>query len=85
MWTPEVEEEWARLSTQVLTEIGEWRAAHPRATLREIEQEVDARLAPRAIPRLAPRPRLARRAGRRWSWRGSGPGGCAPRTSRRWP
>jgi hypothetical protein len=45
MWTPEIEEEWARLTTQALTELGDWRTAHPRATLREIEQEVDARLA----------------------------------------
>ena len=45
MWTPEIEREWARLSAQVLGDIGIWRTAHPRATLREIEQEVDARLA----------------------------------------
>ena len=45
MWTPETEGEWARLTTQALDEMGAWRAAHPRATLREIEQEVDARLA----------------------------------------
>jgi ribosomal protein S27AE len=45
MWTPESEEEWTRLTAQALAEMGEWRQAHPRATLREIEQEVDARLA----------------------------------------
>ena len=45
MWTPEIEEEWARLTARVLGELGDWRTAHPRATLREIEQEVDARLA----------------------------------------
>ena len=45
MWTPETEAEWARLTAAALGAMGEWRAAHPRATLREIEQEVDARLA----------------------------------------
>ena len=45
MWTPEIEGEWTRLTAQALAELGEWRAAHPRATLGEIEQEVDARLA----------------------------------------
>jgi YgiT-type zinc finger domain-containing protein len=45
MWTPEIEEEWTRLTAQALAEMGDWRAAHPRATLAEIEREVDARLA----------------------------------------
>ncbi len=44
-WTTEIEGEWERLSAQVLAEMGSWRTAHPRATLAEIEQEVDARLA----------------------------------------
>jgi ribosomal protein S27AE len=33
------------LADQVLAEVRAWRAAHPRATLREIEQAVDGRLA----------------------------------------
>jgi predicted RNA-binding Zn-ribbon protein involved in translation (DUF1610 family) len=45
MWTPETEGEWTRLTARVLTEMGDWRGAHPRATLAEIEREVDARLA----------------------------------------
>jgi predicted RNA-binding Zn-ribbon protein involved in translation (DUF1610 family) len=45
MWTPEIEGEWRRLSDRVLAEMGAWRTAHPRATLAEIEREVDARLA----------------------------------------
>jgi hypothetical protein len=45
MWTPEVEAEWTRLAAEVLAGRGDWRERHPRATLREIEQEVDARLA----------------------------------------
>jgi hypothetical protein len=45
MWTPEIEGEWTRLTARVLAEMGEWRTAHPRATLAEIEREVDARLA----------------------------------------
>jgi YgiT-type zinc finger domain-containing protein len=43
MWTPEIEGEWTRLTARVLADLGEWRAAHPRATLAEIEREVDAR------------------------------------------
>jgi hypothetical protein len=45
MWTPEIAGEWARLTAQALAEMGDWRTAHPRATLAEIEREVDARLA----------------------------------------
>jgi ribosomal protein S27AE len=45
MWTPEIEEEWTRLTARTLAEVGDWRTAHPRATLAEIEREVDARLA----------------------------------------
>ena len=35
---------WRDLSEQVLSEMQEWRAAHPRATLAEIEAEVEARV-----------------------------------------
>lgn len=45
MWPSEIEREWDRLSDEVLVGVQAWRAAHPRATLGEIEQEVDARLA----------------------------------------
>jgi hypothetical protein len=31
---------WEALSTEVAQELSEWRAAHPRATLAEIEQRV---------------------------------------------
>jgi hypothetical protein len=44
MQTPE-EAAWDRQAAQVRIELQAWRAAHPRATLREIEQEVDRRLA----------------------------------------
>jgi len=37
--------EWAALSEEVLRGMADWRAQHPRASLSEIEQEVDARLA----------------------------------------
>jgi hypothetical protein len=45
VWTPEDEAAWDRQAAQVRIELQAWRAAHPRATLREIEQEVDRRLA----------------------------------------
>lgn len=39
------EAEWQRLADDVMTEMAEWRVQHPTATLREIEQALDARLA----------------------------------------
>lgn len=39
------EREWAALSAEVLSGMGDWRAQHPQATLTEIEGELDARLA----------------------------------------
>jgi ribosomal protein S27AE len=33
---------WRELSEQVLSEMQQWRAAHPRATLAEIEAETEA-------------------------------------------
>jgi ribosomal protein L34E len=38
------EEEWRRLSEEILTDVKEWRRAHPKATFREIEDEVHSRL-----------------------------------------
>lgn len=35
---------WRELSEAVLSGIADWRAAHPRATLKEIELEIDQRL-----------------------------------------
>ncbi len=36
---------WHALSEEILTGMHEWRHQHPKATLREMELEVDARLA----------------------------------------
>lgn len=38
------EEHWRELSEHILTDVGEWRRAHPKATLREIEEEVHRRM-----------------------------------------
>lgn len=38
------EEQWRDLSEQVLTDMKEWRSNHPKATLREIEDEVHSRI-----------------------------------------
>jgi YgiT-type zinc finger domain-containing protein len=38
------EQQWARLSEEVLSGMRDWRAQHPRATLQEIEAELDRRL-----------------------------------------
>lgn len=40
----ETEEQWRVLSEQLLTDVKEWRRAHPKATLREIEEEIHARM-----------------------------------------
>ncbi len=36
--------EWQRLSGEVAAGMAEWREGHPKATLREIEKELDRRL-----------------------------------------
>ncbi len=36
--------EWQRLSGEIAAGVAEWREQHPKATLREIEKEVDRRL-----------------------------------------
>ncbi len=38
------EEHWRELSEQILTDITEWRRSHPKATFREIEDEVHVRI-----------------------------------------
>ena len=38
------EEEWKKLSDEVIAGTSEWREKHPKATMREIEEEVDKRL-----------------------------------------
>jgi hypothetical protein len=38
------EEHWRELSEQILTDVAEWRRSHPKATFREIEDEVHARM-----------------------------------------
>jgi YgiT-type zinc finger domain-containing protein len=43
-WDAAREEQWRRLSEEVLTGLREWRAAHPRATFAEIEAAVEERL-----------------------------------------
>jgi hypothetical protein len=35
---------WSGLSEEIMEEVGAWRAEHPKATLREIEAEIDRRL-----------------------------------------
>ena len=39
-----MDQDWQQLSEQILTDIKEWRRAHPKATLREIEEEVHTRM-----------------------------------------
>ena len=39
------ETEWEQVNREALAAVADWRAAHPTATLREIEMAVDAHLA----------------------------------------
>ncbi len=45
MRTPEEDAAWDRQAAQVRADVQAWRAAHPQATLKQIEQEVDRQLA----------------------------------------
>lgn len=38
------EEHWRELSEEILTDIKEWRKEHPKASFREIEDEVHSRM-----------------------------------------
>jgi hypothetical protein len=49
----EMDQDWQRLSEQILTDIKEWRRAHPKASFREIEQEVHERMSRVARPSAA--------------------------------
>lgn len=44
-WSDELEARWRQLAEDVLSGMKEWRQAHPKATLREIETALDAKLA----------------------------------------
>ncbi len=70
-------ERWRELSEQVLSEMQQWRAAHPRATRAAIEAEAEARVVRRRA-RLVADMALAS-AARDWTERGAGarPGGTA--------
>lgn len=38
------EDRWRELSEEILTDVKEWRSKHPKATFREIEEEIHSRL-----------------------------------------
>ena len=40
----ELQQGWSGLSEEIMNGIAEWRAQHPKATLCEIEEEIDKRL-----------------------------------------
>jgi hypothetical protein len=46
------EEHWRDLSERMLTEISEWRRSHPKAPLRDIEDDVHARTSRLEAPLL---------------------------------
>ena len=37
------EQVWQRMTAEIISGMREWRVAHPKATLREMEQELDTR------------------------------------------
>jgi YgiT-type zinc finger domain-containing protein len=49
----EMRKSWNGLSEEILSGMAEWREQHPKATLREIEAEVDERLAVLRVRMLA--------------------------------
>jgi hypothetical protein len=72
---------WRDLSEQVLAEMQEWRAAHPRATLAAIEAEAEARVV-RLRARLVEDTALAS-AARDWTEQDGGERPACPRCGRR--
>jgi predicted mannosyl-3-phosphoglycerate phosphatase (HAD superfamily) len=40
----ELQQEWSGMSEEILEGVAQWREQHPRATMREIEEEIDKRL-----------------------------------------
>ena len=42
MWSKETEDSWGQRAEEVLLGIKEWRPQHPKATLKEIEEAMDA-------------------------------------------
>jgi hypothetical protein len=62
--TQSIAEQWQVLSNQVSQEMLEWRQQHPKATLRQIERELDKRLARLRAQMLADTARLSER--REW-------------------
>jgi NADH pyrophosphatase NudC (nudix superfamily) len=43
MSEPITEQTWHRLTEEIMTGMREWRTQHPKATLRQMEDELDAR------------------------------------------
>lgn len=66
MENAELAEVWRVLGERVFKEMSAWRKAHPKATLKEIEDELDARLAGMRAQMVAD---LAEQSPRR-DWRG---------------
>ncbi len=44
MWSSEIDGQWEELAEEALSGMKEWRLAHPKATLSEIEAALDERL-----------------------------------------
>jgi hypothetical protein len=73
---------WHAETEAVITGVKEWRLAHPQATLKEIEQEIDRQLARVRARMLADaalasvteeQPPLCPTCGQRMAWRGTHP------------
>jgi YgiT-type zinc finger domain-containing protein len=45
MWSAEIDARWRELAEEAMAGMREWRVAHPKATLVEIEAALDERLA----------------------------------------
>ena len=62
------EEHWRDLSEQILTDITEWRRSHPRATFREIEDEVHPRISRLEAQLIQDTAQQSKKCGEDWLW-----------------
>lgn len=68
----EMEKRWNGMSAEIISGMAEWRQQHPKATFREIEDEVDRRLAVLRVRMLSDAAISSAQA----DWEGVGIGVC---------
>ena len=79
MDSAEMHKRWNGMSAEIVSGMAEWRQQHPKATFREIEEEVDKRLAVLRVRMLSDAAISSAQA----DWEGMGIGVC-PNCGTRW-